>query len=63
MIKLNWELFLLVFLWEILDQHSVFIENSVTVVHDSPSDLWIEPADEIIEFLPEEISHAFTLIE
>ena len=63
MIQLEWESFIFILDIELLNELSIIVGNSISIVHDFPFNLGVEPANEIIEFLPEESSGGFTSIE
>jgi len=63
MVKLEGESFFFEFSAQVVNQLSLFRERSISVVHDLPLDLRVQPADKIVKSLPEESSDSFTAVE
>ena len=45
------------------DQLSVIVKKSVSVVHDFPAGLRVEPAETVVKLLPKELSWLLTFVE
>lgn len=63
MVELETESFILILIFEILEELSIVIQNCISIVHSFPLSLWIEVAHHVVDESPKELPWPFALVE